>query len=623
MTSNKENTPENIIAAKIGNTTIDLDLASPDNEKIEFISLGSEEGNEILRHSTAHLMAQAILEVFPDALFTIGPPVDNGFYYDIDLEESLTLDDLDTIEDKMKEISKRNLQFVRQEINRDDAIKLFEDLGQKYKVEMIKDLPPNEKLSIYTQGDFIDLCRGPHVPSTDFLNFFKLLNVAGAYWRGDENNKMLQRIYGISFPSRKELDGHLTMLDEAKKRDHRTLGKQHGLFLSDEVAGSGLIYWQPKGTIIRKTIERFWEDEHVHRGYDLVSIPHIVKDQMFHTSGHYEYYRDNMYVLNVDENEYVLKPMNCPGHILIYQQNIHSYRDLPIRYAELGTVYRYERSGTLHGMLRVRGFTQDDAHIFCTPQQAEDEVLGVIDLAHFMLETFGYTDFITELSVHDSEDFGKYAGVLKDWETAETALINALEKRKIEYKRIEGEAAFYGPKIDIKMLDALGRGWQGPTIQFDFNLPNRFNLNYVSQDGERKKVVMIHRTVLGSMERFVGGLIEQYSASFPTWLSPFQARVMTITDEQIPYGEEVLNKLKKSDIRADTDFRNEKISYKIREAESDKVPYMLVVGAREAESSHVSVRVRGQGNKGSFIINELIDKISLDIKSRTTNPRVD
>ena len=412
------------------------------------------------------------------------------------------------------------------------------------------------------------------------------------------------------------------MLDESKKRDHRTLGKQHSLFLTDEMAGSGLIYWQPKGTVIRKTIERFWEDEHVRRGYELVSIPHIVKDEMFHTSGHYEYYHENMYVLNVDENEYVLKPMNCPGHILIYQQDIHSYRDLPIRYAELGTVYRYERSGTLHGMLRVRGFTQDDAHIFCTPDQAEDEVLAVIDLAHFMLETFGYNDFITELSVHDSKNFEKYAGVLEDWKAAETALINALEKRQISYKRIEGEAAFYGPKIDIKMLDALGRGWQGPTIQFDFNLPKRFDLNYVGPDGDRKKVVMIHRTVLGSMERFVGGLIEQYSASFPTWLSPIQARVMSISDDQIPYAEEILKELKKFNIRADSDFRNEKICYKIREAESDKVPYMLVIGAREVDSCHVSLRVRGQGNKGSFIISELIEKIIEDIKLRIHSPRV-
>ena len=367
---------------------------------------------------------------------------------------------------------------------------------------------------------------------------------------------MLQRFYGTSFPSKEELIDYLTLLEESKKRDHRVLGKQHSLFLTDEMAGSGLIYWQPKGTVIRKTIERFWEDEHILRGYELVSIPHIVKDQMFRTSGHYEYYHENMYVLNVDSNEYVLKPMNCPGHILIYQQEIHSYRDLPIRYAELGTVYRYERSGTLHGMLRVRGFTQDDAHIFCTPEQAEDEVLAVIDLAHFMLETFGYNNFVTELSVHDSKDFGKYAGVLEDWEIAEEALINALEKRKISYKRIEGEAAFYGPKIDIKMLDALGRGWQGPTIQFDFNLPKRFDL-------------------------------------------------------------------KKSGIRTDIDFRNEKIGYKIREAESDKVPYMLVIGNREEESSHVSVRVRGQGNKGSFIISELIEKIIEDINLRAPSPRID
>ena len=623
MSIDKDNSTDKIIAAKIDNAVVDLDLISSDDEKAEFVILGTDEGNEILRHSSAHIMAQAVLEIFPDALFTIGPPIENGFYYDIDLERSLTLDDLGIIEKKMKEISKRDLQFVKEEISREDAIKIFRDLGQSYKVEMITDLPVDEKLSIYKQGNFIDLCRGPHVPSTKYLKFFKLLNIAGAYWRGDENNKMLQRIYGTSFPSKEELNDYLTLLEESKKRDHRVLGKQHSLFLTDEMAGSGLIYWQPKGTVIRKTIERFWEDEHILRGYELVSIPHIVKDQMFRTSGHYEYYHENMYVLNVDSNEYVLKPMNCPGHILIYQQEIHSYRDLPIRYAELGTVYRYERSGTLHGMLRVRGFTQDDAHIFCTPEQAEDEVLAVIDLAHFMLETFGYNNFVTELSVHDSKDFGKYAGVLEDWEIAEEALINALEKRKISYKRIEGEAAFYGPKIDIKMLDALGRGWQGPTIQFDFNLPKRFDLNYVGQDGERKKVVMIHRTVLGSMERFVGGLIEQYSASFPTWLSPVQARIMIIGEDQKSYAEKVFEELKKSGIRTDIDFRNEKIGYKIREAESDKVPYMLVIGNREEESSHVSVRVRGQGNKGSFIISELIEKIIEDINLRAPSPRID
>ena len=623
MSIDKDNSTDKIIAAKIDNAVVDLDLISSDDEKAEFVILGTDEGNEILRHSSAHIMAQAVLEIFPDALFTIGPPIENGFYYDIDLERSLTLDDLGIIEKKMKEISKRDLQFVKEEISREDAIKIFRDLGQSYKVEMITDLPVDENLSKYKQGNFIDLCRGPHVPSTKYLKFFKLLNVAGAYWRGDENNKMLQRIYGTSFPSKEELNDYLTLLEESKKRDHRVLGKQHSLFLTDEMAGSGLIYWQPKGTVIRKTIERFWEDEHILRGYELVSIPHIVKDQMFRTSGHYEYYHENMYVLNVDSNEYVLKPMNCPGHILIYQQEIHSYRDLPIRYAELGTVYRYERSGTLHGMLRVRGFTQDDAHIFCTPEQAEDEVLAVIDLAHFMLETFGYNNFVTELSVHDSKDFGKYAGVLEDWEIAEEALINALEKRKISYKRIEGEAAFYGPKIDIKMLDALGRGWQGPTIQFDFNLPKRFDLNYVGQDGERKKVVMIHRTVLGSMERFVGGLIEQYSASFPTWLSPVQARIMIIGEDQKSYAEKVFEELKKSGIRTDIDFRNEKIGYKIREAESDKVPYMLVIGNREEESSHVSVRVRGQGNKGSFIISELIEKIIEDINLRAPSPRID
>ena len=453
--------PKDAIALKIGGAPADLNRGLPDDAEPEFILLDSEEGLEILRHSTAHLMAQAVQELYPGAQLTIGPPIENGFYYDIDVDVTFTPEDLKTIEARMKKLAKKKYAIEREDVSRADALALFEKRGESYKIEMIHDLPEDEALSVYRQGDFVDLCRGPHVPGTGWLRNFKLLSVAGAYWRGDEKNKMLQRIYGTAFATKQDLADHLQKLEDAKKRDHRVLGKQLGIFLVDEDAGGGLIYWQPRGTTVKKVIERFWEDEHVKRGYQLVSIPHITRDVLFKTSGHYDFYRENMYVLNIDEDEYVLKPMNCPGHILIYQQKIHSYRDLPYRLAELGTVYRYERSGALHGMLRVRGFTQDDAHIFCTPEQAEDEVLGVIDLAHFMLKTFGYEDFETELSVHDSSDFSKYAGVLEDWEAAEAALTRALEKRDIPYKRIEGEAAFYGPKIDIKMRDALGRGWQG------------------------------------------------------------------------------------------------------------------------------------------------------------------
>ncbi len=612
--------PEDVIALRLDGEAVDLNRGLPDDARPEFIPLDSQEGLEILRHSTAHLMAQAVRELYPGAQLTIGPPIENGFYYDIDVDAAFTPDDLKKIERRMKKLAGKKYAIEREDISRADALALFGERGESYKMEMLRDLPEDETLSIYRQGDFVDLCRGPHAPGTGMLRNFKLLSVAGAYWRGDEKNKMLQRIYGTAFATKEALDAHLRKLEEARKRDHRLLGRQLGVFLVDEDAGGGLIYWQPRGATVKKVIERFWEDEHVKRGYRLVSIPHIARDALFKASGHYDFYRENMYVLNIDEDEYVLKPMNCPGHILIYQQRIHSYRDLPYRLAELGTVYRYERSGALHGMLRVRGFTQDDAHIFCTPEQAEEEVLGVIDLAHFMLRTYGYDDFETELSVHDASDFGKYAGVIEDWEAAETALRKALEKRAIAYKRVEGEAAFYGPKIDIKMRDALGRGWQGPTIQFDFNLPKRFNLNYVGADGGRHKVVMLHRTVMGSMERFVGGLLEHYAGAFPPWLAPEQARVMTITDAHIPYGREVEKKLLAAGFRAEGDFRNEKIGYKIREAQKDKIPYMLIAGAREAEAGEVSLRLREQGDVGSISLEELMERMRSDVENKSLAP---
>jgi threonyl-tRNA synthetase len=618
--SELKNPPKNAAALRIDGIMVDLDSVPPSGAAVEYVTLDSQEGLEILRHSTAHLMAQAILELFPGAQLTIGPPIDSGFYYDIDLDRSFVPEDLKEIEKRMSKLAKRGFPIERDEIDRTDALKLFEERGESYKIEMINELPAGETISIYRQGDFVDLCRGPHMSSTSKLKHFRLLSVAGAYWRGDEKNKMLQRIYGTSYPGREDLEEHLKRLEEAKARDHRVLGKQLGLFLVDENAGPGLIYWQPKGNIVRKVIERFWDDEHIKREYQLVTIPHIARDELFKISGHYDFYRENMYVLNIDEQEYVLKPMNCPGHILIYQEDTRSYRDLPYRLAEMGTVYRYERSGVLHGMLRVRGFTQDDAHIFCTPEQAEDEVIDVIDLARFMLETFGYEKFEIELSVHDPENFDKYAGTREDWAASEEALKRALETREIPYKRIEGEAAFYGPKIDIKMFDALGRGWQGPTIQFDFNLPKRFNLRYVGSDGERHLVVMIHRTVLGSMERFVGGLIEHYAGAFPTWLAPVQAKVMTITDAQIPFGKKVAQNLRDAGYRVESDFRNEKIGKKIREAQLAKVPYTLVIGAREMESSQVALRVRGKGDVGVLALEEVMSQIRSDVESRAFSP---
>ncbi len=612
--------PKDAIVAKVDGKIVDLDRASSSGQPAEFVTANSDEGLAVLRHSTAHLMAQAILELYPGAKLTIGPSIENGFYYDIDCERPFVPEDLVRIEERMGENAKKRIPLQREEVGREAALALFGGLGETYKVEMINELPEGEAISVYRQGDFVDLCRGPHVPSTGVLRHFKLLSVAGAYWRGDERNKMLQRIYGTAFASKEALKAHLRRLEEAKSRDHRVLGKQLGIFVVDDRAGGGLIYWQTKGTVVKKVIERFWEDEHVRRGYELVSIPHIARDTLFRTSGHYEFYRENMYVLNIDEDEYVLKPMNCPGHILLYQENLHSYREMPCRLAELGTVYRYERSGVLHGMLRVRGFTQDDAHIFCTPEQAEAEVIGVIDLAHFMLKTFGYEDFVTELSVHDPSDFSKYAGEPSDWEAAEAALKRALEKKEIPYKRVEGEATFYGPKIDIKMLDALGRGWQGPTIQFDFNLPKRFDINYIGSDSARHRVVMIHRTVLGSMERFVGGLIEHYTGAFPTWLAPVQAKVLTITDAQIPFARKVEERFRENGVRVSADFRNEKIGYKIRESQVEKVPYMLVVGAREAEADQVAFRIRGKGDTGAVSVEEAMKQIRSNVDARALAP---
>jgi threonyl-tRNA synthetase len=588
-----------IIAAKLNGSAVDLAVPVNSDAALEFITLDSEEGRDILRHSSSHIMAQAVKELFDGVQITIGPSVKDGFYYDFDYEKTFTEEDLKKIEKRMSEIVNKNQPFVREEISREKAIQEFRNLGENYKVELLGEIE-DDMVSVYRNNGFVDLCRGPHVPSTGVVSHFKLLNVAGAYWRGDEKNKMLQRIYGTCFPTEKELKEHLQKIEEAKKRDHRVLGKKLDLFSIHEEAGAGLIYWHPKGTVVKKTVEKFWEDEHIKRGFHLVSIPHLVRDRVFRTSGHYDFYRENMFVLNIEEEEYVVKPMNCPGHIMIYQTSIKSYRDLPLKFAELGTVYRYERSGTLHGMLRVRGFTQGDAHIFCTPEQLLDEVVKIIDLALFMLKTFGYNEFEVNLSARDREKSEKYAGSDEDWDMAENALMKALEQRNIPYEVEKGEAVFYGPKIDIKMLDALGRGWQGPTIQFDFNLPKRFDVTYVGEDGEKHHVMMIHTAVLGSIERFVGGLIEHYAGAFPVWLAPVQVKIMSITDRQNDYCLDIEKKLKASQIRAEADLRNEKIGYKIRESEVEKVPYMLIIGDKEVEAGEVSVRERGKGDLGSM-----------------------
>lgn len=597
------------VVAKIDGALRDLSTPLNSDCSVEILTFESEDGEAIYHHSTAHLMAQAVQQVFPDVKIAIGPAIEGGFYYDFDTDTPFTPEDLDKIEAKMQELVQADLPYTRKELSREDAIELFRQKDEDYKVQILSELPDGETVSTYQQGDFVDLCRGPHLPSTGKIKAFKLQTIAGAYWKGDEKNKMLQRIYGTSFPTAKQLKQHLKRLEEAKRRDHRKLGKELDLFGIYQEAGPGLIYWPPKGAALRRVIEDFWKDTHVDRGYQLVSIPHIAHSELWKISGHYDFYRENMYTMGIDEDEYVLKPMNCPGHILMYNSAVHSYRDLPVRYAELGTVYRYERSGTLHGMLRVRGFTQDDAHIFCTPDQVLDEVIGVLDLTEYMLKTFGFTEYKVELSVRDPEHLEKYAGSDENWELAENALVEALNRKGLPYKRMEGEAVFYGPKIDTKLIDALGRGWQGPTTQFDFNLPSRFDVNYVGEDGKRHHVYMVHRTVLGSMERFVGALIEHYAGAFPFWLAPVQVKVLPISAKHETYAREVAAKFRKERLRVELDLRDEKIGQKIRGAQMEQVPYMLIVGDKEAETTTVSLRHRRQGDMGSLTIEQCLGQL--------------
>jgi len=572
---------------------------------------------EILRHSTSHVMAQAVKRLFPDVKVAIGPAIENGFYYDFDKAEPFTQDDLGLIEEEMAKIIKEDLPIVREEIPREEAVAMFREAGEAYKAELIEDMPEDEVVSLYRQGEFVDLCRGPHLESTGKIKAFKLLSVAGAYWRGDEKNKMLQRIYGTAFPTVEELDRHLEMLKEAEKRDHRRLGRDLDIFSIHEEGGAGLVYWHPKGGIIRKIIEDFWRDEHLKRGYDLVFSPHIAKKDLWEISGHWGWYRENIYSpIDIDGVEYILKPMNCPFHILMYKTRTRSYRDLPLRWAELGTVYRYERSGVLHGMLRVRGFTQDDAHLFMRPDQLEEEIIGVIDLVKFMMEAFQYKEYEFELSVRDPNRKQEYAGSDDIWDLAENALISAMNKAGIEFRRMEGEAKFYGPAIDVHIKDALGRGWQGPTIQVDFNLPQRFGLYYIGEDNAQHQPVMIHRTVLGSMERFVAGLIEHYNGAFPVWLAPSQVRIIPIADRHIEYAKRVEKTFRDLNLRVETDARPEKVGYKIREAQLEKVPYMIIVGDKEVSEEKISVRSRSEGDLGQMAMEEFTSRILKEISER-------
>ncbi len=565
---------------------------------------------EVLRHSTAHVLAQAVLYLFPDAKLGIGPSIETGFYYDFDLPRPLVPEDLPLIEEKMRQFIAAGLPFTREEVSKEEASHIF--ASQPYKLELLSELTEGD-ISIYRQGSFVDLCRGPHIRSTAEIKVFKLLNTAGAYWRGDEHRPMLQRIYGTVFETAEELDEYLHKIEEAARRDHRKLGKELELFSIHEEAGPGLIHWHPKGAMVRHLIESFWKEEHFKRGYELLYTPHIYKVDLWKTSGHWEMYRESLYSpMKIDEQEYIVKPMNCPGHILIYKSRIHSYRELPLRWAELGTVYRYERSGVLHGLARVRGFTQDDAHIFCRPDQLEDEVKDVLELALFMMRVFGFTDYEMYLSTRPE----KYAGTTEMWDSATQTLIDALQQLQLPYEIDPGAGVFYGPKIDVKLKDALGRLWQGPTVQVDFNLPQRFDVNYVGEDGQNHLVVMVHRTVLGSMERFFACLIEHYGGAFPVWLSPLQVIIIPIADRHLDYARRVESELRAIGLRASVDARSERMNLKIREAQLQKTPYMLVVGDKEAETSTVSLRMRSGEDMGVQSLEQFksLVKIALEKK---------
>ncbi|MBW7897594.1 Threonine--tRNA ligase [Candidatus Brocadiaceae bacterium B188] len=607
---------ESAVAGKAGGVLVDLSYPIKEDISLSVITEDTEEGLEILRHSTAHIMAQAVSRLFPGVKLGIGPTIENGFYYDFSLQHSLSEEDLRKIEEEMAKIIREDICITRMELSRNIAIEKMEAAGQSFKVELIKDIE-DEKVSFYTQGDFIDLCRGPHIQRTGKARTFKLLSVAGAYWRGKETNPMLQRIYGTAFFTQTELANYLKFLEEAEKRDHRKIGRDLDLFSFHEEGGAGLTFWHPKGARIRNIIENFWREEHFKRGYEILYSPHIAKINLWKTSGHWNFYRESMYSpIEVDGQEYILKPMNCPFAVLIYKTKLHSYRDLPLRWGELGTVYRYERSGVLHGLLRVRGFTQDDAHIFCTPDQLESEIMGVIDLAQFMLSSFGFHEYEIELSVRGKGEKEKYIGRDEVWEHAEDALKIALEKKGLKYIRMEGEAKFYGPAIDIKVKDAIGRGWQGPTIQVDFNLPERFDVNYVGSDGFHHRVVMVHRTVLGAMERFVGCLIEHYAGDFPLWIAPVQMRILPITDAHTDYANKLRDRLLAKNFRVECDTSNAKINYKIREGTMGKIPYLLIVGDKEMGSDTVAVRSRKKGNEGTIPVEEFIRNMESEIKAK-------
>lgn len=585
-------------------------LDSADTLKVEPVTLDTKEGLEVLRHSTSHVLAQAVKSLYGNVKLAIGPAIEEGFYYDFDTERPFTPEDLEKIEERMREIIKGDFPFAGERLSKNEALELFKKMGEIYKEEIITELNDNT-VSIYRQSDFVDLCRGPHVPSTGYVKAFKLTGTAGAYWRGDEKNKMLQRIYGTSFPSKEALKEHLDRIEEAKRRDHRKLGKELDLFTTNEDIGAGLVLWHPNGATVRRLIEDFWKGEHVKSDYNIVYTPHIAQVGLWKTSGHWDFYRENLFSpMDVEGQEYIVKPMNCPFHIQIYKSHLRSYRDLPIRYAELGTVYRYERSGVLHGLLRVRGFTQDDAHIFMTPDQLEDEIKGVLKFTLYILKSFGFNEFDIYLSTRPE----KYVGDLANWAKAEAALKGALESQGIKYSIDPGEGVFYGPKIDIKIKDVIGRSWQCSTIQVDFNLPERFDVTYRDENGQESRPIMIHRALMGSLERFFGCLVEHYAGAFPVWIAPVQAIILTVTDRNNGYGEAVLKKLREAGIRAELDKRNEKLGFKIREAQLKKIPYQLVIGDSEERDNLVAPRLRGGATLEPLSVEGLINIIQNESK---------
>ena len=605
------NLGKNAIVGEVNNTLVDLSHKLKDNDEVNILTTDNEKAVEVLRHSISHIMAQAVKRLYKDAKLAIGPSIENGFYYDFDIENPLTVEDLEKIEQEMNNIINENLKFERMDVSREEALKLMEERNEPYKVELINDLPEGEKISLYKQGDYVDLCRGPHIPSTKYVKAFKLTSVAGAYWRGNEKNKMLQRVYGVAFKDKTSLETYLHNLEEAKKRDHRKLGKELKLFTFAE-EGPGFPFFLPKGVILKNTLIDFWRKLHYEAGYVEVETPIMLNKKLWETSGHWYHYKENMYTSMIDGEEFALKPMNCPGGMLVYKSEAHSYRDFPMRVGELGRVHRHELSGALHGLMRVRAFTQDDAHIFMLPDQIKSEIKGVVELIDKVYSKFGFK-YHVELSTRPEDSMGSD----EEWNLAEDSLKGALEELNLDFIVNEGDGAFYGPKIDFHLEDSIGRTWQCGTIQLDFQLPQRFELEYVGSDGEKHRPIVIHRVIFGSIERFIGILIEHFAGKFPTWLAPVQVKVLPISDKFNDYSEQIKNELEKNGIRVEMDYRNEKIGYKIRESRNERVPYIVVVGEKEENEKKISLRSRKNGDEGSLELKELIDRINDEVISKS------